>query len=53
MISILTAQHSFTICHSFFPARNPAPRRSVTMPRRTSPVLSAQELRQIVQQMVD
>jgi len=36
-----------------FPVHNPASRQPMAMPRRTSPVLSAQELRQIVRQMVD
>jgi hypothetical protein len=53
MIPTLTTHHTFTISHSFFPVHNPASRRPMATPRRTSSVLSAQELRQIVRQMVD
>jgi hypothetical protein len=53
MTLTLTTHHTFTIRHSFFPVHNPASRQPMAMPRRTSPVLSAQELRQIVRQMVD
>ncbi len=53
MTPIFNTQTNFTIRHSFLPVRTPAPRRFVAAPRRTSPVLSAQELRQIVCQMVD
>ena len=53
MTLTLATPTNFTISHSFFPVRNPALRRTMAAPRRTSPVLSVQELRQIVQQMVD
>jgi hypothetical protein len=53
MIPSLQSNPKFTISHSFTPGRHiPAPTRSRAMPRRTSPVLSAQELRQIVLQIV-
>jgi hypothetical protein len=49
---------NFTISHSFIPGRTmtaSSRARAIFPPtaRRTSPVLSAQELRQIVRQMVD
>ena len=53
MTPTLTTQTNFTISHSFFPVRRPAQRRPMAAQRRTSPVLSVQELRQIVRQMVD
>lgn len=53
MTPTLTTQTNFTISHSFFPGNNSALRRPMAAQRRTSPVLSVQELRLIVQQMVD
>jgi hypothetical protein len=53
MTLTLTTHPTFTIRHSFFPAQNPVFRRPQMATRRTSSVLSAQELRQIVRQMVD
>jgi hypothetical protein len=54
MTPILNTTHAYTISHSFLPARRIARIDHRTAPtRRTSPVLTAQELRQIVQQMVD
>jgi hypothetical protein len=47
-------KHAFTISHSFLPGRRfTATSRALAAPRRTSAVLSAQELRQIVCEMVD
>ncbi len=47
-------KHAFTISHSFLPGRRfTASSRALAAPRRTSAVLSAQELRQIVCEMVD
>ncbi len=47
-------QHAFTISHSFLPARRlVTTSRALAAPRRTSAVLSVQELRQIVCEMVD
>ena len=54
MISSIQSNQNFTISHSFIPGRTmTALNRSQAMPRRLSPVLSAQELQQIVRQMVD
>jgi hypothetical protein len=54
MKTTLAIQYPFTISHSFMPGRRlPAPIRPRATTRRTSPVLSAQELRQIVGQMID
>jgi len=54
MILSIQSNPNFTISHSFIPGRTmTASTRAQTTPRRTSPVLSAQELRQIVLQMVD
>lgn len=53
MTLTFNTQPTLTIRHSFFPVRASAQRRSMATPRRSSAVLSAQELRQIVQQMVD
>ncbi len=50
----LNTQHAYTISHSFLPGyRVSGTARRMAAPQRTSPVLSAKELRQIVQQMVD
>jgi hypothetical protein len=54
MTLILNTTHAYTIRHSFLPARRISRMGHRTAPtRRTSSVLSQQELRQIVQQMVD
>jgi len=54
MIPTIHSNPVFTISHSFLPGRLiSAPDRTRAVPRRMSPVLSAQELRQIVRQMVD
>lgn len=54
MTPTLNTMHAYTISHSFLPARWIARIDHRTAPtRRTSPVLSRQELRQIVLQMVD
>ncbi|WP_298190856.1 hypothetical protein [Novosphingobium sp.] len=54
MTPILNTTHAFTISHSFLPARRASrPDHRSAPTRRTSPVLTPQELRQIVQQMVD
>lgn len=54
MTPILNTTHAYTISHSFLPrTRVSRIERGNAPPRRTSPVLSRQELRQIVQQMVD
>jgi hypothetical protein len=54
MTPILTTTHAYTISHTFLPARRVSRMDNRTMPtRRTSSVLTQQELRQVVQQMVD
>jgi hypothetical protein len=54
MTPILNTKHAYTINHSFLPrSRVSRIERITAPPRRTSPVLSQQELRQIVLQMVD
>lgn len=47
-----TIGHSFTFSNFMSSHRITAPNRQQAAPRRTSPVLSTQELRQIVLQMV-
>jgi hypothetical protein len=47
-------QHTFTTSRSFMPGHRFSPmNHGLAHSRRTSPVLSAQELRQLVSQMVD
>ena len=58
MILSIQSNPNFTISHSFIPGRTmtaSSRARPILRPtaRRTSPVLSAQELRHIVRQMVD
>lgn len=54
MTLTLNTTHAYTINHSFLPRSRVSRMERRTAPtRRTSPVLTAQELRQIVQQMVD
>ena len=54
MTSILNTTHAYTIRHSYLPAYRISRMDHRTAPtRRTSSVLTTQELRQIVQQMVD
>lgn len=54
MTPITNTQHAFSIHHRAFPAqRTPGGARTATAPRRTSAVLSVQELRRIVCEMVD
>jgi hypothetical protein len=50
MIPSINALQNFTIHHRFTPVCPPRALRA--LPRRTSPVLSPQELRQIVLQIV-
>ena len=54
MTPITNTPHAYTISHSFLPGRRVSGAgRHMSLPRRMSPVLSAQELREAVQQMVD
>ncbi|MBX9885224.1 MAG: hypothetical protein K2X68_09650 [Novosphingobium sp.] len=54
MTLTLHTTHAYTIRHSFLPrSRVSRMERKAAPTRRTSPVLTAQELRQIVRQMVD
>lgn len=53
MTLTFNTQPMLTIRHSFFPVCMSAQRRPTATTRRSSAVLSAQELRQIVKQMVD
>ncbi len=54
MTLILNTTHAYTIRHSFLPALRISRMDHRTAPtRRTSSVLTAQELQQIVRQMVD
>ncbi|WP_421851981.1 hypothetical protein [Novosphingobium sp.] len=54
MTPILNTAHAYTINHSFLPrSRVSRIERITAPPRRTSSVLTPQELRQLVQQMVD
>ena len=54
MTPITNTPHAYTISHSFLPGhRVSRAGRHITLRRRMSPVLSAQELREAVQQMVD
>lgn len=50
----LNTAYTTSISHCFLPGHRLSPKNRKPAPaRRTSPVLSRQELRQIVQQMVD
>ena len=54
MTPITNTQHAFTINSNILPDQHKCQaRHAMTRPRRTSAVLSVQELRQIVCQMVD
>jgi len=54
MTPILNTTHDYTISHSFQPGHQVSGARGrMALRRRISPVLSVEELRQIVRQMVD
>ncbi|MBX9662471.1 hypothetical protein [Novosphingobium sp.] len=54
MTPILNTTHAYSISHSFLPSHRTSriDRKAVPI-RRTSPVLTTQELRKLVRQMVD
>ncbi|WP_421836628.1 hypothetical protein [Novosphingobium sp.] len=54
MTPILNTTHAYTISHSFLPGHRVSRMdRKAAPTRRTSPVLTAQELQKLVRQMVD